>query len=148
MEDKMVSQYRRFTLFAVVVVLAGLVLSACGGSTSGAGKTTDVNVTMTDFSFSSSTTNFKQGVTYHFIVKNNGAVAHEFEIMPPATGTLSADQVKQSALAGISADQLGPGATATVDYTFTQAYPSGSLEFACHVSGHYEAGMHLGIVVQ
>lgn len=144
----MVSQYRRFSVFAVVVVLAGLILSACGGSTAGGGKATDVNVTMTDFAFSSSVTNFKQGVTYHFVVKNDGSVAHEFVIMPPATGQMSADQALKAALVSISADKLGPGATATVDYTFTQAYPSGSLEFACHVSGHYEAGMHLAIVVK
>jgi uncharacterized cupredoxin-like copper-binding protein len=35
-----------------------------------------------------------------------------------------------------------------MDYTFTKAYPAGTLEFACHLSGHYEAGMHLPITVQ
>jgi uncharacterized cupredoxin-like copper-binding protein len=68
--------------------------------------------------------------------------------MPPESAQISQDQVKQDALAGIPAAQLQPGQSATLDYTFTKAAPSGTLEFACHLPGHYESGMHLSITVQ
>ena len=144
----MSSQLRRLSLLVVLVLAAGLIASACSGGGSGSGGTVDVNITASDFKIESSLTNFQQGVTYHFIVKNTGSVAHEVYIIAPATGTLTSDQAKQQAIAGVGSDVLTAGSTATFDYTFTQAYPAGSLELACHVSGHYEAGMHLGIVVQ
>ncbi len=146
----MVSQYRRLSVFTVFVLLAGLVLAACAGSPSGStsGKAVDVNITMTDYKYDSSLTTFKQGVTYHFIVKNNGSVAHEIYIMPPDSSQLTADQIASKALAGLGPDVMTPGASATFDYTFTKVYPSGSLELACHLPGHYDAGMHLPIVVQ
>lgn len=141
------SHLRRWTLPIFVLLFAGLVLSACSSS-SGSKKAVDVTVTLTDFTFESSLTTFEQGVPYHFIVTNKGSVEHELAIMPPATGATDAEENEKAELAVIEEDSLQPGATATLDYTFTQAYPEGTLEFACHVPGHYEAGMHLPIVVK
>jgi uncharacterized cupredoxin-like copper-binding protein len=143
----MITRVRRFSILMVLVLAAGLIASACSGSSTSSGGTVDVNITASDFKIESSLTNFKQGVTYHFIVKNTGSVDHEVYILPPASG-LSVDQAKQQALAGVGPDVLTAGATATFDYTFTQAYPAGSLELSCHISGHYEAGMLLPIVVE
>ena len=42
---------------------------------------------------------------------------------------------------------LPPGATETLEITFTTPAPAGTLELACYVPGHYEAGMHLPIAV-
>jgi uncharacterized cupredoxin-like copper-binding protein len=53
-----------------------------------------------------------------------------------------------AALAHIEEADLQPGQTASVDYTFLQPYPDGTLEFACHLPDHYEKGMHLSIVVK
>jgi uncharacterized cupredoxin-like copper-binding protein len=144
----MISQHRRFLALTGLLLLAGLVLSACSGGGSSSSGATDVTVTLTDFQINSTLTNFQQGVKYHFTVINNGAVAHQLYIMPPTSEQLTDAQVQQMALAGLSETELTPGSTKTFDYTFTKAYPSGSLEFACHVPGHYDAGMHLGIVVQ
>lgn len=141
------SHLRRWTLPILVLLVAGLVLSACSGS-SGSKKAVDVTVTLTDFKFESSLTTFEQGVPYHFIVTNKGSVEHELAIMPPTTDATDSEANEKAELAVIEADSLQPGATATLDYTFTQAYPEGTLEFACHVPGHYEAGMHLPIVVK
>ena len=58
------------------------------------------------------------------------------------------EQITSATLAYVDQSQLQPGQTATLDYTFTQAYPAGQLEFACHLPGHYDAGMHLGITVK
>lgn len=138
---------KRFTLFIALVMVASLGLAACGGTASASNQPVEVKVTLTEFKIDSSVTNFKVGVPYHFTVTNQGSVPHEFQIMPPATGQLTADQIQKLALAGIGQSNLGAGATATLDYTFTQEYPQGALELACHLPGHYEGGMHTPIVV-
>ena len=57
-------------------------------------------------------------------------------------------ELDEQALAMVPASDLPAGATATFDYTFTEAAPNGTLEFACHTPGHYETGMKLPIVVK
>jgi len=134
--------FKTISVFLLVAVL----LAACGGGGSSSGATT-VNITLTDFAISSSLTTFKVGVPYHFVVKNNASVPHEIWI-DPVDANLTPDTAKSQALAGLGQDVLTAGATQSFDYTFTKAYPAGSYEFACHLPGHYEAGMHVGIVVQ
>ncbi len=132
-----------------LMVIAMFTLAACGGvgASSGSGQATTVQVTLTDFKIDSSVTTFSTGVPYHFVIVNKGSVNHQFVIMPPMSNP-TPQQVDSSKLAGISGNGIAAGATATVDYTFTKPAPAGTLEFACHVSGHYEAGMHTPIVVQ
>jgi uncharacterized cupredoxin-like copper-binding protein len=84
-------------------------------------------------------TGFSVGTPYHFVIKNTGAVAHDWAIMP--RGDLDVSH----ALISVQSTELAPGTTVTRDYTFTQP---GDLEFACHVTGHYEAGMHTAIAVK
>ena len=145
----MISKYRRLLVWAVFALFSSFILAACSGSGYGSsGQTVDVNVTATDFKYESSLTTFKQGVTYHFIVTNKGAVAHDFWIMAPSDSQMTPDQASKVALVGFTSDTFAAGATKTVDYTFTKAYPAGSLEIACHATGHYDSGMHLPITVQ
>lgn len=136
----------RTTWAVLLLVLGGLSLAACGGSTSK--KPVDVQVTLNEFSIQSSLETFDVGVPYHFVVSNQGSVAHDFMIGAPTQGTVSEDDAEASALITIESEDLQPGATKTLDYTFTQAAPAGTLEFACHVPGHYEAGMKLPITVK
>ncbi|MGH2349717.1 MAG: hypothetical protein ACRDFT_09665 [bacterium] len=63
-------------------------------------------------------------------------------------GHMTMEEIDKTALAEIEEDDLPPGATKTLEYTFTKPAPAGQLEFACHVEGHYEAGMHEPIVVK
>jgi uncharacterized cupredoxin-like copper-binding protein len=125
-------------LFAITLVLA-----ACS---SGGNGSTNVTVTLNDYTITPSITTFQTGVPYHFVITNDGAVEHEFEIMPPDSSQLTTEQVDSMRLAGI--DSITPGQTVTLDYTFTKAAPEGTLEFACHFPGHYDAGMHTSIVVK
>ena len=119
-------------------------MSACGGS-----KTTEVDVTLTDFGIKSSLTTFQTGVPYHFVVTNKGAVVHEFMIVPPQTaGTASSEELDKIAIGHIEESDLQSGVTKTVAVTFTEPFPAGTLEMACHLPGHYEAGMKLPIIVQ
>lgn len=128
---------------AGLVLAATLALVACG---SGGNSPTQVKVTLNDYEITSSTTTFQTGVPYHFVITNDGAVEHEFEVMPPDSSQLTQEQVDSMRLAGI--DSITPGQTATLDYTFSTAAPEGTLEFACHLPGHYDAGMHTSIVVK
>ena len=132
------------------IFLSAFILAACGGAP--ASKSSgEVQITVDEFKVTSSQTTFQTGVPYHFVIANKGTTPHEVLIMPPATAGMTADQIqalKSSALDGITGDDLTAGATKTMDYTFTKAYPAGSLEFACHLPGHYEAGMNLPIEVK
>jgi uncharacterized cupredoxin-like copper-binding protein len=130
----------------LLILLSSLTLVACSG---GPPKPVEVQVNANEFSFESSVTTFSVGTTYRFVVTNTGKVAHEFMIVPPTeVGMMDMGEIDEKALAMISEDELPPEATKTVEYTFREAAPTGGLEFACHVAGHYEAGMKLPIVVK
>lgn len=136
------------TLLAVAFVLP---LAACAsGATSTPSGPVDVTVTLTDFKVESSLTDFKVGVPYHFIFTNNGAINHEIMIMPVVSpdANMTMEEMDEMALGMIEEDEMPPGATETLDLTFSEAASAGKLEFACHVAGHYEAGMKLPINVQ
>lgn len=137
-----------FRKVLVVLVAVGLILTACGGQ-----RATEVKITLTEFGVKSSMTEFQVGVPYHFVVTNEGAVEHEIMIMPPLTEdqmgmAMDMAALDEMALALIEEDELPSGATATMDFTFTESAPAGTLEFACHTPGHYEAGMKLPIIVK
>jgi uncharacterized cupredoxin-like copper-binding protein len=104
-----------------------------------AGAPVVVNVTATEFKFDSTLTTFQVGVPYRFVVKDTGAVAHDWWVLPRG------EMDEEKALFGIDGDDLLSGATETRDYVFTQP---GDYEFACHITGHYEAGMRLPITVK
>jgi uncharacterized cupredoxin-like copper-binding protein len=136
---------KRTALILLSVIAAGALLSACGGSPSGP---VTVTVTATEYKFESSLTTFKVGVPYHFVVTNKGTMEHEFMVIKPEPSSVGSDQLDADALAHIEETDLQPGQTTSVDYTFLQPAPEGTLEFACHLAGHYEQGMHSSIIVQ
>lgn len=138
-----------------LVLVSALLLAACGPGASSssaptAPKPVDVQVTMTEFKIEPSMTTFKVGVPYRFVVSNKGTVNHDFSISPPVmegmTG-MSMGDAHENALAVIDANNMPPGATKTIDLTFSQPYSATEMEFACHTPGHYESGMHLPITV-
>ena len=143
----------RFTLLITTVLIAfSLILSACGasGPSTNPDGSINVNVTLTDFGIDSSLKTFEAGVPYHFIITNEGQVNHEMMIMEPmmAGMEMSMEEMDELALAFVEEDDLPPGATQTLDYTFMQPTTAGSLEFSCHTPGHYEAGMKFPITVE
>jgi uncharacterized cupredoxin-like copper-binding protein len=130
----------------------GVSVTTAGSATTAAaapGEPATVKIDAGDYFFHSSLTTFKVGVPYHFEVTSVGKVAHEFMIVQPiAAGTMEMEQMDKMAVGHIEEDDLKPGATESVDVTFTKPYPSGTLELACHVGAHYQAGMRLPIVVE
>lgn len=140
----------RFRKILVVLFVAGVLLPACGGQQQ---QAIEVQVTVKEFGIESSVTEFQTGVPYHFVVTNSGTVDHEIMIMPPLTEDqtgmdMDMGTMDQMALAMIPAEELTPGTTKSFDLTFTEPAAAGTLEFACHTSGHYEAKMKLPITVK
>jgi uncharacterized cupredoxin-like copper-binding protein len=129
-------------LLSAVVVLA---LAACGNGTTPAGNATEVQVTLTDFKVNSSLTSFAVNKPYHFVVTNRGATEHEFMITPAMMKGMDMGDAHSQALVMI--DKIPAGETKSVDYTFTKQSAQGSLEMACHLSGHYDLGMAQAIEV-
>ncbi len=135
----------------IILLVAGILLTACGGQAPK--DTVEVQVTLTEFAIKSSVSEFETGVSYHFVVTNMGTVAHEFMVMPPLTQDqtdmhMDMTSMDKMALAMIEAADLQVGDTASFDLTFTEAASAGTLEFACHTPGHYEANMKLPIAVK
>jgi uncharacterized cupredoxin-like copper-binding protein len=123
-----------------------VVLTACGGSTASSGPKT-VQVTLSEYKITSSVTTFAPGTPYHFVVTNNGKASHELMIMPMGMNMqgMSMDDMHKAALHMI--DNVTPGETQAFDYTFAASMMGQSFEFACHLPGHYEAGMRLPMMV-
>jgi Cu+-exporting ATPase len=102
----------------------------------------DWTITMTTadaLRFAPDVVTVRQGETIQFQINNPGAVPHEFVI-----GDASEQQAHEREMAsgGMSAEPnaiaVPAGQTVQLVYTFDRA---GTLEFACHVAGHYAAGM-------
>ena len=134
--------------YLVALTVALLFLTACGPSapTTNADGSINVDVTLTDFTMESSVTTFEAGKTYRFTITNEGLVPHEFVIAEPLmegedhSEDMGMEMMHEGLVIEVEEDELQPGATVTVDATFLD-HVDGELEFACHLEGHYEAGM-------
>lgn len=142
----------KYVRITVLIVLSG-VLAACG-TTQVAKKISPVavQVKLSEMKIESSLTMFEVGVPYRFSVTNVGNMPHEMMLMPPSMngGTMSTmpmEQLDTMALTHIHDSDLAPGASWSVDYTFTKQN-AGTLELACYLPGHYEAGMREQISVE
>jgi uncharacterized cupredoxin-like copper-binding protein len=158
---------RRVALITAVVV-AGLLVAACGGSKSatatattapGAGQggatgTTAnaprvIDVTMANLMFNPSQINVKTGETVRFVFHNQDALTHEAVIGTAAEQdahekemlSMSPDMVMQDTPTEITVDA---GKTGQLTYTFKTP---GQLLIGCHEPGHYAAGMKIQINV-
>lgn len=121
--------------------------------------TRTIEVMMGDIYFKPAYIEAKVGETVRFLIKNHGALVHEFNIgtrhmhlehqmemakmmqlgMMTAT-SLNHEKMMQGGMKHDDANSvlLEHGEDAELIWKFTQ---SGKMEFACNVPGHYEAGM-------
>ncbi|MAJ63747.1 MAG: copper-binding protein [Alphaproteobacteria bacterium] len=128
--------------------------------------TRTIRVTMHDNYYEPEEITVKAGETVRFIVKNEGTLVHEFNIgtedmhlahapemqMMVEHGVLLSDRIDMAAAKHMQATMghgmhdepnsalLEPGKTAQFAWTFPED-GSITLEFACNVPGHYDAGM-------
>jgi uncharacterized cupredoxin-like copper-binding protein len=164
------STMRRSTLLFVLVATA-LVATACGSPApaatqapapatatlampaateapaTAAASATTVTITLADNTIESSLTTFQVGVPYRFVITNTGRHGHNFNISTPVAVVGSLNDALATALLAVSKDQLGAGASVTVDYTFPDSAAGANLEFSCLIQRHYQDGMLLPITV-
>lgn len=89
------------------------------------------------YSFSPSTIAVARGETVTFDVTSMGGLVHEFMVGP-------ADAVAADTAGTAEVADIGMMQTKSVSYTFDG---SGPYAFACHATGHYEAGMRGTITI-
>jgi uncharacterized cupredoxin-like copper-binding protein len=87
----------------------------------------------------------KAGETVRFVVENKGKLTHEFGIGTPEEQAKHAEMMK--AMPDMKHDDpngitVEPGQKKELIWQFTRA---GTFEIACHVPGHYPAGMKLAV---
>ena len=111
------------------------------------GSGSQVDVTLADNTIDVSTTTFQVGVPYTFVITNKGKHAHNFNINPPVSVSGSLEGALNNAFLSVPQDQLGPGQSATVEFTFPDAAAGQLLEFSCLIRRHYEDGMKADITV-
>jgi uncharacterized cupredoxin-like copper-binding protein len=119
---------------------------------SGATETTaasgnEVDITLADNTIDASMTTFQVGVPYTFVITNTGRHAHNFNINPPVSVAGSLDQALDSALLAVPQEQLAPGQSATMEFTFPETAAGQLLEFSCLIRRHYDDGMKVDITV-
>jgi uncharacterized cupredoxin-like copper-binding protein len=106
-----------------------------------------VDITLADNTIDTSMTSFQVGVPYTFVITNTGQHAHNFNINPPVAVAGSLEQALDSALLVVPQEQLAPGQTATVEFTFPDTAAGQLLEFSCLIRRHYDDGMKVDIAV-
>jgi len=112
-----------------------------------------VNVHMDDnMRFTPDKVDVKAGETIRFVVHNGGAVPHEFVLGTPQEIAEHAELMRQIAAGkavahdhgGGAALSVAPGQMGELVVTFTRP---GTIDIACLVPGHFEAGMRGNVIV-
>jgi predicted lipoprotein with Yx(FWY)xxD motif/uncharacterized cupredoxin-like copper-binding protein len=100
----------------------------------------DVSVTLMDGVIDASAATLQVGQEYTFQISNTGSMIHEFyiEIAGADGEPLEAEGMEAEV------EDIEAGATASLTWTFTEP---GNYQFACHIPGHYPAGMALNVTV-
>ena len=118
-----------------------------------------IEISMIDTRFTPERLSVEVGETIRFVVTNNGALIHEFNIgtaqmhamhqremmMMVQHGVLELDKINHARMTTEAMQHsdpnsvlLEPGQSAEIVWKFSEA---GELEFACNVPGHYQSGM-------
>jgi uncharacterized cupredoxin-like copper-binding protein len=130
---------------SLVIVIA---LAGCAAATpTPPAEPERVEVTLTEFGVEASQTEFEAGQPYEFVITNEGAINHEFRLIPTSSDHGHSDEEHDTALLVVPENELEVGETVTVNYTFTDEAAHSEIEISCHIAGHYEAGMKLPISV-
>ena len=107
-----------------------------------------MNVDMTDaMRFNPSSVAVRQGETVRFVVRNSGALKHEFVLGTDKELKEHYELMKKFPEMEHSAPNMvtvAPGKTGEVVWQFTKA---GKVDFACLQPGHYDAGMKGAVTV-
>jgi uncharacterized cupredoxin-like copper-binding protein len=140
-EKKFRGDTMRKTLI-IIALVAGLMLTACGGNSKSA--STSLDVTLTDFQFSPNQFTVPAGQEITLNLSNNGAVVHNFVIMKlgQSAGTEFTDADEPNVYWQV---ELAPGGSTKT--TFTAPGDPGDYEVVCRTPGHLQAGMTAKLTV-
>jgi uncharacterized cupredoxin-like copper-binding protein len=121
-----------------------------GGPANASEATRTVAVTTLDtMTFEPTSINASAGETVTFVVTNPGQAIHEFTLGDTAMQQAHANEMAQMGGAmthdGPNSITLQPGETKQLTWRFGDA---GTLQYGCHVPGHYQAGMHGQITIK
>ncbi len=89
-----------------------------------------------------------RGETVKFVVTNVGRLAHEFVIGDAAEQAAHEKEMQTMpgrSMHDVNGISLPPGHTRDLVWTFTR---DGTVEYACHVPGHFAAGMVGKIIIK
>jgi uncharacterized cupredoxin-like copper-binding protein/predicted ester cyclase len=116
------------------VIQPGTVPAATPASATGEVTATTVEVKLAEMTITPSLTTFTVGQPYAFVVTNVGQTEHEMVIERRGDIDKPLEVNGQES----EAPDIEPGKTKTLTWTFTEP---GEYQLACHIPGHYEAGM-------
>ena len=109
-----------------------------------------IKITMLDLAFQPNLIQVKQGEIVRFVVTNTSQVDHDFTLGDAVTQSAHRKEMAEMAAMGDMAEMhdhmshdpnaifVKAGATKEITWKFPRAM---TIEFACNVPGHYEAGM-------
>ena len=133
---------RPWQLAALVAVLVAALAAAAGHLPGGAEERTVV-VTMHHSRFQPARIRVAPGERVRFVLRNTDPIDHEF-ILGDAGVQARHEQGRQRQHHGqVPSERSVPaGQAAATSYAFPAALAGRTLEFACHLPGHYAYGMH------
>jgi uncharacterized cupredoxin-like copper-binding protein len=130
---------------AVVVVVGGaaLLVAAAAWPRAGHGPERTVVVTMHHSRFSPATLRVDPGQRVRFVLRNTDPIDHEF-ILGDAAVQARHEQGRDRHHHGEVPGErsVAAGQEAATTYAFPAGLDGRTLEFACHLPGHYAYGMH------
>ena len=135
---------RPWQLAAVAVACAAALLVATrAGSRAGDGPERTVVVTMHHSRFSPATLRVDPGQRVRFVLRNTDPIDHEF-ILGDAAVQARHEQGRDRHHHGEVPGErsVAAGQEAATTYAFPAGLDGRTLEFACHLPGHYAYGMH------
>ena len=132
---------------------AALALVGCGtaalvtvwspGSRAGDRGARTVVVTMHHSRFEPSVVQVEPGQRVRFVLRNTDPIDHEFILGGPAVQRRHEQGRERHHHGDVPGERsVAAGQEATTTYAFPSTPTSQTLEFACHLPGHYAYGMH------
>jgi uncharacterized cupredoxin-like copper-binding protein len=131
--------FKRFLLLSAIVLLGGISYAHAR-----AADATVVKATEEEYRVNLSSNTIPVGTPVRFEVTNKGKIQHEFVIERAGGVDDALEEEREGQEVDAEIEAFNPGQTKTLEWTFTQP---GAYQVACHIPGHFEAGMEATFTV-